>query len=185
MKFRVALPLILTCLLAVVFSCGKNRLDVDVSSVQVNPVKVVRLDREFFTLDTSKLDSERERMQLKYGDFWAIYEERFLCPYDPARPVVNCNEAIKQFLYDKDMRGTYDEIQKLGELTQFETQLTESFRYFKHYFPQRTLPKAVYAIHSGHNFNFVRGGDILAISLDFHLGASSKYYEAMRRPKYI
>ncbi len=185
MKFRVAFYTLVVPLIIGTTACGHDRLDVDVSAVQVEPVKIDRLDRELFAIDTSKMDSERERLRLKYGDFWTIYEERLLCVGDPMSAPIPCNVAIKRFLYDTEMRGTFDEIQKLGELTQLEGQLTESFRYFKHYFPQRTLPKAVYAIHGGHNFNFVRGGDVMAISLEFHLGASSKYYEAMRRPKYI
>src|SRR6202000_3077914 len=67
-----------------------------------------------------------------------------------------------------------------------EEELTEAFKYIKHYYPKKALPK-VYTYISGFEDQISIGDGYFAVGLDMFLGANSKFYPSLTEtlPRYI
>src|SRR5688572_10548714 len=78
MKATRILPILF---LTLIFSasCGSDPLDVDTSSVTVDPVKVQRIDQDFFNLDTSKLVTGIADIRKKYGTITDCFLNNVIC----------------------------------------------------------------------------------------------------------
>ena len=161
-------------------SCSHNRLDVDVSQIKVDPVKIQRFDQDFFSLNAGNIVQKLPELQKKYPGFTDLYVQNILCPHginDSA-----CIPEITRFVADKDMRGAYDESQKVfPDMNSVETQLANVFRHYEYYYPNAKLPKVI-AMMSG--FNYAIESSFFSIGLDMYLGSKNRFYEMLQFPGY-
>lgn len=163
-------------------SCKHDPLDADVSGVQIPEIKINRLEQDVFNLDTADIKNASEKLQLKYGKFYAAFISR----------IINNGELhdssyalrMKQFIYDRDMRETYETVQKIYPSTNFlRDQFSGVFKHYKYYFPEKKLP-AITTMISGFNYAIVPLDSTLAIGLDMYLGSGSKFYQMLALPRY-
>lgn len=176
------------CLLPLVcclfISCENNPLDVDVSDIKIEEVKVHRFDQDFFSIGADTISKKLPELQKKYPGFTDLFIRNILCPLginDSA-----CIPDITRFINDKDMRGAFDRCQSaFGEpdMGAIETELTEVFRHHKYYFPEKNLPK-IFAMMSGFNYSIATADSAFAIGLEMYLGKKSGFYDMMRIPNY-
>ncbi len=163
-------------------SCGSNPLDIDVSDIKVEPVKIQRFDRDFFSLNADNISEKLPEMQKKYSGFTELFVRNILCPSginDSA-----CIPEITRFVNDKDMRGAFEVSERIfPDLKNTEAEIEKAFRYHKYYFPEKNLPK-VFAIMSGFNYSIATADSIFAIGLEMYLGRKSKFYEMLQYPDY-
>lgn len=161
-------------------SCGNNRLDVDVSCIKVDPVKIQRFDQDFFSLNADNISQKLSGLREKYPDFTDLFTKNIVCPSginDSA-----CIPEITRFVNDKDMRSAYDNCQKVfADMSDIESGLTDIFRHYKYYFPAKELPEII-AMMSG--FNYAIESSAPAIGLEMYLGTKSGFYDMMRIPNY-
>lgn len=165
-------------------ACGSDPLDVDTSSITVDPVKVQRLDKDFFALDTAKLSEGIAAIRQRYGIITDCFLNNVIC-YS-ARDSQDCYMALADFITDHSMRGAWEECDKLfpDGFTALENDLTGAYTHFKYYFPDRELPKGVFIIFSGFNYNYVSCEGYYAIGLDWFLGKDNIYYDGLDWPMY-
>lgn len=160
--------------------CGNNPLEVDVSDILVEEAKIQRFDRDFFSLTADNVSAHVPEMQKKYPGFTDLFVKNIVCPSginDSA-----CIPAIIKFVSDKDMRGAYEEVQKVfPDMFETESRFTDVLRHHKYYFPEKKLPQIV-AMMSG--FNYAIESSTPAIGLEMYLGSKSKFYEMMQIPGY-
>jgi hypothetical protein len=164
-------------------SCGGNPLDVDVSSVNIEPVKIKRLDKDLFAMDTNRIEEASLPLQKKYGSFF----EKFVINVinDGGTADTTYGQRLKGFVRDKDMRDVSALISKIytdEEISKLENELTEAFRHMKFYFPDTSLPKQVLTMMSGFNYNIVNVDSTLAIGLEAYLGKEAPFYDMMNPP---
>jgi hypothetical protein len=158
-------------------SCKRNPLDIDVSGVKTEPVKIGRFEKDLFQtpLNLPFLNS-------KYGDFYRGFVETTLCPNgidDPACPM-----GIRSFVNDKDVRSAYSDCEKaFPSMEGLEEKLTNVFRHFHYYFPARQLPK-VNTMMSYFNYSMLRLDKSIGIGLEMYLGKDCDYYNRLEYPKY-
>lgn len=177
---------IVFCCFAIVllglFSCNNNPLNVDVSNVVITPVQVERLETDLFSIDTANIEAETKRLQQKYGNYYSIF----------IRNIVNngglgdssYSFRIKQFISDKDMKNAYADCKKTYPSVDFlNTELTDVYKHFKYYFPDRSLPKPI-TMMSGFNYTVVNVDSTLAIGLEMYLGEKSVFYQMLGLPNY-
>lgn len=170
-------------LLLLLFSCGGDRLDVDVSSVKVEEVKIMRLEKDLFSLDTNRIEELSPALQKKYNGFF----EKFVTSVinDGGMNDSTYGESLRRFLGNSDMREVYNTALSIytdAEIAALETQLTDAFRHIRYYFPDTALPAQVVTMISGFNYGIVNVDSTLAASLDFYLGPDAKFYNMMATP---
>jgi hypothetical protein len=158
-------------------SCKRNTLDIDVSGIKVEPVKVGRFERDLFQIPLNPTV-----LANKYGDFYRGFVETTLCPGGIDDPL--CPGGIRSFVSDKDVRSAYADCQKaFPDMSGFEQDLTEAFRHFHYYFPSRPFPQ-VNTMMSYFNYSMLRLDRSIGIGLEMYLGRDCDYYKRLEFPKY-
>lgn len=172
------------CILAAIIlvSCGHDELKVDVSDVKVPEMSINRLEQDMFKMDTLQLTASVQTIKKKYGKFFNSFLSGVLNNggmHDSSAAI-----KIKQFISDKDMREAYNDCQKeFPDVNNLRDECSESFRYFKHYFPEKPLPKVV-TMMSGFNYSVVTLDSTLGIGLEMYLGSGNKFYPMLGLPRY-
>jgi hypothetical protein len=170
---------IFLCLLCFIVcsSCRHKPLDVDVSGIQTEPVKIGRFEKDLFggPLDATALTA-------KYGDFFRGFVEIKLCANGISDP--SCPGEVRAFVSDRDMRDIYTACEKEFPAMDFlESGIQDAFRHFKYYFPTRSLPH-VNTMMSGFNYHFLNLNKTIGIGLEWYLGAGSDFYNRLQYPIY-
>ncbi len=174
--------LFIVCCSLFLVSCGNNPLDVDMSGIKVEPVKIQRFDQDFFSLNADNISQKLPELQNKYPGFTVLFVKNIVCPSginDSA-----CIPDITRFVNDKDMRGAFDNCQKVfPDMSSIETELTKVFRHYLYCFPEKKIPK-VFAMMSGFNYSIANADSAFAIGLEMYLGKKSRFYDMMQIPNY-
>lgn len=170
--------------LFILFSCKNDRLDVDISDVSIEKVKVLRLDKDIFSMDTTKIASYTPEMQKKYGNFYSTFVFGILNPGDVKD---SAYRAISSFIQHPDMKDMNKDVNAIfsdDEMAKIESDLNTSFTYFKYHFPKHPLPTKVVAFQSGFNYNVTTSDSTLGIGLEMYLGSNNKFYKMLQWPNY-
>lgn len=163
-------------------ACEQNRLNVDVSDIPVQ-VEVQRFDKDLFALDTATLLSKSAALQSKYPAFYPLYFNNILGFTDTA--LISRAELTKQIITNasfKDLRKDCDSV--FPSLTDINRDLTDAFKHYKYYFPNKAVPKVLSFIDE-FAFNVVNGDSLLGIGLHMFLGQHYKYYPSFQYPEYL
>jgi hypothetical protein len=162
--------------------CGNDRLDVDVSTISIPEVNILRLEQDVFKLDTNDIKGSTIKLEKKYGHFYSGYFSVLL--NNGGIKDSSYSYRIKQFISDRDMKGTFNDCEKEFPATdELKKDLTQSFKYFNYYFPNKPLPKVVTMI-TGFNYPVVTIDSTIGIGLDMYLGSNNKYYKWLTFPRY-
>ena len=163
-------------------SCHRNPLDIDVSKVNVPPVKIERLERDMFSMPSDSVNQYTRRMQKKYGKFYTDFVTGFL--NDGGIMDSTYAAGLKRFISDRDMRDTYDSCEKIyPDLSFLETGLSDAFQHFRYYFPDKPLP-TVLTVMSGYDYGIIYYDSTLGISLERYLGRNNLLYTYAQIPHY-
>jgi hypothetical protein len=171
--------------LSLLFACYNNPLDVDVSSVKTEPLKVLRLEEDLFALKTSNFDEESAKIKARYGNFY----EHFLI--NPLR--VNGTKdtlykaMVLDFVTDPNVKEAHDDVKKLYPSSKFDAlaaEVDECIKRFNYHFPKRKLPVRLITCTTGWNYAFAYLDSALVIGLDMYLGDTSRFYQMLRYPQY-
>ncbi len=162
------------------FSCSNNRLDVDVSSVKINEVKIDRLDTDVF--NANGIDEKlHEQLKEKYSNFYLSYQH--IISGGNASDSVMLH-GLNLFASDSAMKQAFLACEKVYPTTNWlETDITHAFRYFNYHFPNRALPRVI-TYMSGFNFSILRIDSTIGIGLDMYLGKDNKFYRMLQFPQY-
>jgi hypothetical protein len=167
-------------------SCSSGRLkDVDVSGINMQPVQLLRLDEDIFSIQPDSFRAVSKKMNEKYHGFYTDFIFGIANRGDQRDSVF---KALKLFVTDRDIMDVHKMVRQIyssGEIKALEDGLTYSFKYFKFHFPKEEIPKQYVSFISAFNCNFTTNIDsTLGIGLDMYLGADNKYYQMMQLPKY-
>lgn len=163
------------------FSCGTHPLDIDVSHIEIPPVKIQRFEKDFFSLRADGIENQLQKLQKKYPKFAELFIQNVICPRGIDS---SCIPEIIRFIIDKDMQEAYKTCQlKFTDLTFAETAIEEVFRRYKYYFPNKNLPE-LYSMMSGFNYSIATSDSAFAIGLEMYLGQGSRFYKLLQIPAY-
>jgi gliding motility-associated lipoprotein GldB len=163
-------------ILLLISSCKQNS-QVDVSTIRL-VVKAGRFEQDLFSTRASSISY----LKNKYPGFFDLFCYKIISVGTP--DTVLLKERLKGFATDSDIVGIYSASEKeFHDFNKINQQLTDAFRYYKYYFPQKTIP-TVYTYISGFNYAVVAADSALGIGLDMYLGADAKYYPALQYPRY-
>lgn len=179
---RFTLTTVLILLVLFLAGCKKDPLDVDVSTIEVK-LEFKRLDQDLFALNPAAGQTNPDKLNEKYGDFFVDYCEGVLRIGNPT--LEGFQYSVAQFITDESMKTLYEDVQfEFEDLTSVEQQLTQAFRYFKYHFPDSTIPNIVFNI-SALNYAIIATHTTLGIGLDMFLGANYPIYPMVGLPKYM
>lgn len=161
-----------------VISCYNedNRLNADISKIDIEPVEIKRYEQKLFNIDPDSLAEGLKKIQ---PDF-RIFLNGDLDDSLNLVPVAN-------YVNDTLLRNVYDYCQIVfPDLTGLEKEFTQAFKYRKYYYPSLRIPE-VYSYVSGFDYEYpVQYPDnSLLIALDMYLGRDYYRYKTLGLPAYM
>ena len=177
------------CLL-LFFSCNEGAGAPDVSGIRAE-VTVHRFDRDFFSLDSLRLQPSLQALEGKYPAFLPLYFKFFAPVREMARQQnIPFNEAL--LLYHSNLKPLAEAAnKKLGNLSGIKEDLQKNLRYVKYYYPSFQMPTVLTSVESlnPENPDEIYGTtyyqDTLIISLQMFLGADYPAYDPTLYPDYL
>jgi len=171
--------------LFILFSCNRDRLDVDISSVSTEPLQVLRLEEDLFALNPSNFDTKAPGIKAKYG---AFYEHFLINPLGLNGTKDTAYKAmVLDFVLNRDVREAYDYARKLYPASKFDkiaSEVNDCVKRFNYHFPKRRLPARLITCTTGWNYAFAYLDSALVVGLDMYLGDTAKFYQMLRYPQY-
>ncbi|MGD1845172.1 MAG: hypothetical protein ACFB10_07235 [Salibacteraceae bacterium] len=166
---------------AFLVTCSNNRLDVDLSNLNVQP-RFVRFDQQLFDTPVEGLAEANQRFKSEYSTFYRNYVEAVInvgMVEDPALP-----SGLKSFVTYPDVREIAEMVAATyPDIEQTKAELVGALRYYHYHFPEKPIPN-VYTFISGLNAGIMVGDQYLGIGLDWYLGEKCPYYVAKGFPQY-
>ena len=181
-KFYFSTPqyAIVIVLLIFIWGCGNNQHKVDTSTIQLD-LKVSRFEKDLFSYPTIS-DDEVSILKKKYDPFFTRYIENVVNISKVDDPSVYYYlNAFKNDSYINEVNKKVNE--KYQDFSSYQTQLTESFKLYHHYFPEKNIPEIITYV-SGFNYAIVTDSTYLGIGLDMFLGSDYKAYAQLGLPQY-
>jgi hypothetical protein len=177
----------ITCFLLVLlfYACKPDKLDADISKVDIKKVEALRLEEDIFSITPATLQAKTKSNKSKYGEFYEHYIMNLL-RIDGTQDSSYATRLLS-FVNDQDVRTAYNHVQKLYGQGQFEKLLPEindCVKRFKFHFPERKLPTRVITCISGWNYSFAYTDSALVIGLDMYLGDTSIFYQMLQLPQF-
>lgn len=173
-------------LLTVFSGCKNNPLDIDVSSVQLEPLKLQRLEEDVFSINQKNIEQKTLEINKKYGTFY----NRFVSSILNTGGVRDSSYKVSvlKFVNDTLMRRVYKQSESLlkpEDVSSLENEITLCCKRFKYHFPKRKLPTRLVSFVSGFNPSVVYVDSTIGIGLDKYLGSQNDFYTRMLQwPRY-
>jgi len=126
-------------------------------------------------------------MRTQYGPFFDFYVDHFVIGPHPAGDTIPPEQdAINKFLSDGYVDRLQDSINyHFNDSKDIEQQLTQSFKYYKYYFPGAEIPKII-GVNSAFALGaFTYGKDMLGIGLDLYMGPNNIDYDSAGIYQYL
>lgn len=177
----------LLVVLAVLQGCGNGGENEapDVSHIQLD-LRIRRFDQDLFALDTNNIETGLQQMTQKYPEMMPLFAVNII--HDMTNPKETPAEAVRGFLSAPEVRKLNDTVQQVyGDLRWLEKDLTQLFKYYKYYFPQKPVPEVVSIVSEYATDAFTAGDSLCGIGLDMFLGENYPAYFANENtsPAYI
>lgn len=185
MKFIVKIFTVII-LLSTFFACNNNPLDINVSEVKLEPLKLQRLEKDVFSVSEKNIDQKTAEMTAKYGTFYNRFVSSIL--NNGGIRDSSYKLSVLKFVNDSLMKEVYKQSQALltpEDISKLENELSDCCKRFKFHFPNRKLPTRFVSFVSGFNPSVVYVDSTIGIGLDKYLGAQNDFYNRMLQwPRY-
>jgi hypothetical protein len=153
------------------FACNSKRKIPDVSGVQVN-VKVDRFEKDFFSIDTNKVEASLNALQTTYGAFLNDYLYNIL-----AIPPFPDSVIHKVKLFIHDYKPIYDSVQQRFTTFKEGDEIKRGLQFIKYYFPKYNPPANIITfVGPLEGYGNVLTGSGIAVGLQLYLGKDFSIY---------
>jgi hypothetical protein len=159
-------------------ACNSNdqrNLNIDLKEINIPPVEIHRYEKALFSIPKDSLQAGLKAIADKFPIFLSADLDDTLNIIQLHQFV---NNPLNTMLYDSTLA-------KFPNLRSQEVSLTNAFKRFKYYFPEKQVPDV---------FSYVSGllyetpiqffNDDMIIALDMYLGTELKEYRSLRLPLY-
>ena len=162
--------------------CKGNSSGPDVSGIDID-VKIHPFFIDLFEMDENDMEEEVRNLHLKYGRYLEAYSQLIIKIGSPDNP--EYPNFLKSFLEYEENKDVYAKCKEKYETAEWlEDQVTDAFRHYKYYFPEKEVPE-VYLHTSYFNQSIAVDSGWLSVSVEKYLGADCKFYEWLAVPKYL
>ena len=179
--FSTLKPLITLVVILILFSCENKSLVIDVSDINVS-LNLKRFDQDLFAYPEGITAENVIELNTNYGVFFEDFTQIVISlgPSKKSKLYRELNDFSKNYYIDKlkvDTDKTYT------DFSSYETQLTDAFKHYAHYFPKKKIPELITYI-SGLNYAITTDESYLGIGLDMFLGSDYPAYAQLSLPQY-
>ncbi|HLP10586.1 MAG TPA: hypothetical protein VK177_01575 [Flavobacteriales bacterium] len=154
-------------------ACGGNKLDVDVSGVNVT----VQFIDWVPALEDKNAAKYLQTLKQSGGELYKYYLGRMI----HTNPDVDsqCIKQLDQFMYfPSTVEGVKQIKEVYGDFKPYKDELTEGLKHMAYYYPEKNNFK-IFTYHSGFNFGIFPVENEIGIGLDMYLGANNKVTQAL------
>jgi hypothetical protein len=181
MKGRIYLAVALLLSIMVIVSCRKNHYKVSLSNSDTK-IGIERLEKDIFSINPDTIPASLPSLRKKYGSFLQLFSYAINTGdiNDPS-----FGDFLVRFCTDKLNYQVYEDVmRKYPDIKQLTKDLSEAFRYYRYYFPEKHIP-GVYTCTSGFNYSIFTSDSIIGIGLERYLGSNSDYYKRLQIYRYL
>lgn len=167
-------------------ACNPDKLDVDISDIDIKPIKIMRFEKDLFALKETGFDKQSADLRSRYGNWYEYYLYSFLVKNGTAD--TGYKKAVLNFISDRNVNDCYQEVEKAFPSDAFndmEPELNNCMKRFRYHFPKKKLPARLITCVSGWNYAFAYAEDNITVALDMYLGDTSRFYGMLRYPHYM
>lgn len=168
----------------VISSCSGDKLDVDVSNVEVD-LKFERFEKEMFEGSTpEEMAKINQNLIEKGGELYEFYVYEMLragSVYDDS-----IGTLLSFFVNDSMMQMMMEDLEtEFSDFNVVEEQLTDVFKRLKYHLPNSPQPKKIITYNGAFTFGVVSTDSVIGIGLDMYLGAQNRLVREIRFPQYM
>lgn len=161
--------------------CKREKRHADLTGIDFN-IKVERFDSAFWSLDTTRIAEEFQRLMVEYPDITPTYTEKVVRFGHPDSAITH--ETYLFFRRDTAVQRLYTDALKIySDMSDIERDLTTAFRRARYFLPQFTTPN-VYCHVSGLNQSLIIDETFISLSIDNYLGEEYPLYKQIGIYKY-
>lgn len=158
--------------------CSTNKFDIDVSKVNIS-MSNYRFDKDVFYIQNRIPREKKQELEGKYGMFYKVFVEQIIRvgSSDSLKTIAE----LKKFSNDPFIQAIQKKIElkfKEKEIEKFNRKITDGFKHYNYYFPEKTIPEIIY-YNSGFNYGIVTLENHIGIGLDFYLGKEDSLVKMM------
>lgn len=167
---RLSILILITLLIPV--NCSKDRSDADIDNISVE-LQITRFEDILFSADPSALDEYVAKWKEDYPVFLSDYAYTLQAGdiNDPNFP-----DRLKLFVTNHFVWEIYKRTKDVfPDLDLLRSQLTDAFRHYLFYFPEKEVPKIMTFV-SALTQSAITDEKLLAIGLDRYLGRDEEIY---------
>lgn len=168
------------CLTAVMVSCSRNPLKINVSNVELE-LKVKHLDHDLLQLKENEIEGAIPRLKESYKEFFDIFTYGMIGIGGTEQQ--DFPQMLYSFVSDTLITGLKASVDAKIDTVELREELKMAFKHYKFYFPQKPVP-VIYTCISGFHQSVVTSENLLGVSLDKYLGVRSRYYQQLGLPVY-
>ena len=162
-------------------SCKTKHYKVRTSSINVK-IEIKRLEKDLFSMNPNQIAGNFDFLKEKYYGFLQMFSY-VINSGDINDP--SFGDFLVRFCTDKQNNDVYALTMRLyPDVTDIERSITNAYRHYLYYFPERNVP-SVYTCITGFNNSIITGDSVLGIGLDRYLGADCKYYPQLEIYSYM
>jgi hypothetical protein len=169
----------LLLILIIIVSCNNERKKPDISGIKVS-LNLKRFDKDLFSGNLDSLPAQISMLRQRYGEFFDIFNYKIIqIGGDKEKAYPN---SLKTYLTDFSVNQWYNRCNLIfPDLKFLEDGLTDAFRYYKYYFPEKSVPEVVSFV-GGLNQSIVTTDHYLGVALDKYLGRDCDLYLQVNPP---
>ncbi|MEX1001957.1 MAG: hypothetical protein WDZ35_07570 [Crocinitomicaceae bacterium] len=165
-------------------ACSSNRLDVDVSGVDVN-IDYDRFEEKMFAVKSVDEMKQLNKDLLESGG--ELYE---FYVYEMLRSGSVYDDSIGNYLYyfvsDSIMKMTYQDMKaKFGDFSIEKEGINDMFKHLKFHLPKAAIPEKVITYNSAFNYGVISTDSKMGLGLEMYLGPYNRVVKELGFPLYI
>lgn len=175
---------ILILLLLVLTACSENKLDVDVSGIELE-IQFDRFEQSMFAANSVEEMSEINKQLISDGG--ELYE---FYVYDILRSGSVFDDSVGMYLYyfvsDSIMQSVNKNVQVTFEnFSVYEDQLTGVFKHLKYHLPGALMPNQIITYNSAFNYGVISSDKAIGVGLEMYLGPENRIVKQIGFPVYV
>ncbi len=166
------------------FSCSDNKLDVDVSAVELD-IAFERFEKEMFAASSpQEMTQINQQLILKGGELYEFYV------YDVLRSGSVYDDSVGYYLWYFVTDSIINQVNKDVEekFNAFETKqerFIDIFKHQKYHLPNAPLPKKIITYNSAFNYGVISTDSVIGIGLEMYLGPENEVIQEIPFPLYV
>ncbi len=164
---------------------GKGKSKPDISNIQVQ-LEIDRFEKDLFAADSSNFTQRFDQLKAKYSDFYSLFVEELMAFGNTKDSEKSYRKDLLGFVTNKDIQSLYDStMYQFPDLSTQEKEIATAFRYYKHYYPNASIPKVISHISAFGPSAVTYDTTLVAVNLDSFLGQDFAFYSSTNTPNYI